>query len=187
MSKSQLRSGIEQRAQTNLRIAMELTNIVEFLIKNGYTPSGTTIKTPELKTQCQEASYHRVERLYDEMGMIQKFKQGPSTYLIHGQKGVVNGQGVSRMVNNELRQVAQHAKQNPSVRAVVASVRNVPASQALQGLTNGGFEERRDRLERIVDAIRNDPSVTQGSYSKIIFRTPANHYKATPLAVQLYR
>jgi hypothetical protein len=145
MSKTKLKSGIEQRAQTNLQIAAELTDIVEFLITHGYTPNGPNIKTPDLKSQCPEASYHRIERLHDEMGMVQKFKQGPSTYLIHGQKGVVNGQGVSQMVNQELQKVAQHAQQNPAVRAVVAKARNVPPGQALQGLTNGNFADRRNR------------------------------------------
>lgn len=187
MTKAQLKSGIEQRAQTNLRTAMELTDIVEFLITNGYTPGGAKIKTPNLKQQCPEASYHRVERLHNEIGMVQKFKQGPSTYLIHGEKGIVNGQGVSQMVYDELGKVAQHAKQDPTVRAVVATARNVPHSQALQGLTNGGFGERRERLERIVNAIQNNPNVSQGPYVKIVFRTPANHYRATPLAVQLYQ
>jgi hypothetical protein len=187
MTKTQLKSGIEQRAQTNLRIATELTAIVEFLITHGYTPNGPSIKTPDLKSQCPEASYHRIERLHDEIGMVQKFKQGPDTYLIHGQKGVVNGQGVSQMVNKELQKVAQHVQQDPTVRAVVANARNVQPGQALQGLTSGSFGDRRDRLERIVDAIQNDPSVTQGPYVKIVFRTPANLYRASPLAVQLYR
>jgi len=187
MTRTQLQGGIEQRSQTNLRIASELTDIVEFLITNGHTPNGSKIKTPDLKNQCPQASYNRVERLHDEMGMIQKFKQGPSTYLIHGKKGVVNGQGVSRMVNQELQKVAKHAKQNSSIRAVVANARNVPQGQALQGLTNGNFSDRRERLERIVNAIQNAPNVSQGSYAKIIFRTPANLYCATPLAVQLYR
>ena len=89
MTRSQLKSGIEQRAQTNLQIAAELTDIVEFLITNGHTDSNTTIKTPALKSQCSEMSYNRIERLHSEMGMVQKYKQGPSTYLIHGQKGVV--------------------------------------------------------------------------------------------------
>jgi len=187
MTRTKLKSGIEQRAQTDLRIAAELTDIVEFLITNGHTPGGPTIKTPDLKSRCPEASYHRVERLHSEMGMVQKYKQGPSTYLIHSHQGVVNGQGVSRMVNQELQKVAQHAKQDQAVRRVVANARNVPPSQALQGFTNGGFGDRRERLERIVNAIQNDPNVTQGSYAKIVFRTPANHYRATPLAVQLYR
>jgi hypothetical protein len=187
MSYTQLKSGIEKRAQTNLRIATELTDIVEFLIANGYVPGNDPIKTPDLKRQCPEASYHRVERLYSPIGMIQKQKQGPNTYLIHSQKGVVNGQGVSQMVHNELQQVAKHAKQNPAIRAVVASARNVPQGQALNGLTNGNFSQCRDRLERIVTAIQDDPNVSQGPYSKIVFRTPANLYRASPLAVQLYR
>lgn len=187
MTRNQLKNGIEQRAQTNLRTATELTDIVEFLITNGYTDSNTTIKTPDLKTQCAEASYHRIERLHSKMGMVQKYKQGPSTYLIHGQKGVVNGQGVSQMVNQELRKVAQHTQQDPAVRAVVANARNVPRGQALQGLTNGNFGDRRERLERIVTAIENDPNVSKGPYVKIVFRTPANHYCASPLALQLYR
>lgn len=187
MTRAQLKSGIEQRAQTNLRIATELTDIVEFLITNGHTNSDSTIKTPDLKSQCPEASYHRIERLHDEIGMVQKYKQGPSTYLIHGQKGVVNGQGVSQMVNQELGKVAQHVQQDPAVRAVVANARNVPPGQALQGLTNGNFGDRRDRLERVVTVIENDPNVTKGSYVKIVFRTPANHYCTSPLALQLYR
>lgn len=187
MSKSDLRLGIEKRAQTNLRIATELTDIVEFVITNGHVPGSDPIKTPALTQQCPEASYHRVERLYDPIGMLQKQKQGPKTYLIHGQKGVVNGQGVSQMVNNELQQIAQHARQNPAIRTVVANARNVPLGQALQGLTNGNFAERRERLEHIVNAIQNDPAVNQGQYSKIVFRTPANLYRASPLAVQLYR
>jgi len=186
MTRSQLKSGIEQRAQTNLQIAAELTDIVEFLITNGHTDSNTTIKTPALKSQCSEMSYNRIERLHSEMGMVQKYKQGPSTYLIHGQMGVVNGQGVSQMVNQELRKVAQHAQQNSAVRAVVANARNVPAGKALQGLTSGNFGDRRERLERIVTAIENS-NVTKGSYVKIVFRTPANHYCASPLAAQLYR
>lgn len=187
MSRAQLQNGIEQRANTNLRIATELTDIVEFLVTNGYTPNGPAIKTPDLKSQCPEASYHRIERLYDEMGMVQKYKQGPSTYLIHTQQGVVNGQGVSQMVNQELQQLAQHVKQNPAVRAVVANARNKPPGKALDGLMSGGFADRRERLENLVNAIQNAPNVTQGSYAKIIFRTPANLYRATPLAVQLYR
>ncbi|MDS0261859.1 hypothetical protein NDI56_20860 [Haloarcula sp. S1CR25-12] len=186
MSYTRLKSGIEKRAQTDLQIATELTDIVEFLITNGHTDSNTTIKTPDIKNQCPEASYHRIERLHNEMGMVQKYKQGPSTYLIHGQKGVVNGQGVSQMVNQELRKVAQHAQQDPAVRAVVANARNVSPGQALQGLTNGNFGNRRERLERIVTAIENS-NVTKGPYVKIVFRTPANHYCASPLAVQLYR
>jgi len=188
MTYTRLKSGIEKRAQTDLRIATELTDIVEFLIVNGYVPGNDPIKTPDLKQQCPEASYHRIERLYDPIGMIQKQKQGPDTYLIHTRLDeIVNGQGVSAMVNEELSRIATHAKQNPAIRAVVAKARNVPPGQALQGLTNGNFAERRARLERIVNAIQNASNVSQGPYGKIIFRTPANLYRATSLAVQLYQ
>jgi len=187
MTRSRLKTNIEQRAQTDLRIAQELTDIIEFLITNGYVPGNQLIKTPDLKSRCVEASYNRIERLYDPIGMIQKYSKGPDTYLIHTRKDeIVNGQGVSSMVNTELQRVAKHAGQDPSVRAVVANARNVPPAQALQGLTNGGFAQRRDRLERIVNAIQN-ANVNQGSYGKIIFRTPANRYCASPLAVQLYQ
>lgn len=187
MTHANVKRGIEQQANTNLRIAAELTNIVEFLITNGYVPNGPAIKTPDLTSRCPEATYYRVTRLYDEMGMVLKFDQGPSTYLIHSRKDeIVNGQGVSAMVNEELRRIVDHAKQNPAVRQVVANARNVPPGKALQGLLNGNFAERRDRLEWIVNAIQADPRVVQGNYGKIIFRTPANLYRASPLAVQLY-
>ncbi|WP_156224501.1 hypothetical protein [Haloferax gibbonsii] len=182
-----MKRGIEQQANTNLRIATELTDIVEFAVANGYVPNGPAIKTPDLESRCAEATYYRVTRLYDEMGMILKFDQGPSTYLIHTRKDeIVNGQGVSAMVNEELRRIVSHAKQDSTIRQVVANARNVPSGRALQGLFNGNFAERRDRLEWLVNAIQLDPRVTQGNYGKIIFRTPANLYRASPLAVQLY-
>lgn len=188
MTRADVTSGIEQQANTNLRIEGELTDIVEFLVTNGHVPGGPAIKTPDLTSQCPQASYYRVTRLYDEMGMVLKFDQGPSTYLIHTRKDkIVNGQGVSAMVNEELQRIADHAKRNPTVRQVVANARNVPVGNALQGLLNGGFGERRDRLEWIVNAIQGDARATQGDYGKIIFRTPANLYRATPLAVQLYK
>ena len=187
MTRTHLRSGIEQRANTDLRISTELTDIVEFLITNGYVPNGPAIKTPDLTSQCPEASYYRVTRLYDELGMVLKFNQGPNAYLIHTRKDeIVNGQGVSSMVNEEFRRVVQHAQQNPTVRQVVANARNVPPGQALQGLRSGNFGERQRRLVRVVTAIQEDPRVAQGDYGKIIFRTPANLYRATPLAIQLY-
>lgn len=187
MTRTKLLDGIDKRANTDLRIAQELTDIVEFLIVNGYVPGNPAIKTPDLKARCSEANYHRIERLVHEMGMVLKFKQGPNTYLIHTRKDeIVNGQGVSAMVNEELRRVGQDAKQDPAVRRVVANARGVSPGQALQGLTKGGFADRRDRLERLVDAIQASPAVTQGPYGKIVFRTPANLYRASPLAVQLY-
>lgn len=187
MSRTHLKNGIERQATTNLQIGDELANIVEFLVTNGYVPHGPAIKTPKLTSQCPEASYYRVTRLYDEMGMVLKFDQGPSTYLIHTRRDeIVNGQNVSGMVNEELRRLAQHAQRDSTVRRIVANARNVPVAQALQGLQNGNFADRRDRLEHLVNAVRNDPRVTQGDYGKIIFRTPANLYRASPLAVQLY-
>jgi len=186
MSRRHLTDGIEQQANTDLRISQELTDIVEFLITNGYVPGGDAIKTPDLETQCPAASYYRVTRLYDEIGMVLKFSQGPDTYLIHTRLDeIVNGQNVSGMVDTELQQIIQHAQQNPAVRQVIGQARNVPAGQALQGLYSGNFAERRDRLERLVNTIKGS-HVTQGNYGKIIFRTPANLYRASPIAVQLY-
>lgn len=120
--------------------------------------------------------------------MVLKFKQGPNTYLIHTRKDeIVNGQNVSTMVNKELGRAAKHAKQTHAVRRVIANARGVAPGQSLQGLTNGNFAERRDRLERIVNAIQAVPNLNQGPYGKIIFRTPANLYRSSPLALQLYR
>jgi hypothetical protein len=187
MTRAKLRQSIDKRANTNLRISQELTDIVEFLINNGYVPGNPAIKTPDLKARCPQASYNRIERLVHEMGMVLKFKQGPDTYLIHTRKDeIVNGQGVSAMVNEEIKRLANHAKKDPAVRSVVANARGVPPGKALQGLTSGGFAQRRDRLEHLVNTIQADPSVSQGPYGKIIFRTPANLYRASPLAVQLY-
>lgn len=187
MTRIHLQTGIEQRANTNLRISAELTDIVEFLLINGYVPNGPAIKTPDLVNQCSAASYSRVIRLYDEIGMVLKFDQGPDTYLVHTRRNeIVNGQGVSSIVNEELGRVAQHTKQDSTIRQVVAAARNVPVGQALQGLRNGDFAERQERLVRIVTAIQQDSRVIQGDYGKIIFRTPANLYRATPLAVQLH-
>jgi len=187
MTRPKLKSGIVKRAQTDLRIDQELTDIVEFLITHGYIPGEQAIKTPALKTQCPAASYNRIERLHDPIGMVQKYNKGPDTYLIHTRKDeIVNGQGVSAMVNEELSRIAKHVQQNPALRPVVADARNMGPGQVLQGLTNGGFAQRRDRLERIVDSIKGS-NVSQGPYGKIIFRTPANHYRASPLAVQLYQ
>jgi hypothetical protein len=186
MSRNSLRNSIEQQATTNLRIGAELTDIVEFLITNGYVPNGPAIKTPDFTNQCSAASYYRIERLH-ELGMVQKYKKGPKTYLIHTRKDeIVNGQSVSKMVNEELHRVAQHAQQNPAVLTVVANARGTPQGQALQGLTNGGFAIRRNRLDDIVNAIQTAPNVSQGPYGKIIFRTPPNLYRASPIAVQLY-
>lgn len=188
MSRTHLRTSIEQQSSTNLRIGPELADIVEFLITNGYIPNGPAIKTSDLTSRCSEASYYRVTRLHDELGMVMKFSQGPNTYLIHTRlNDIVNGQGVSSMVNEELRRVAQHARQNPTVRQIVASARGVPVSQALQGLQNGNFPTRQEFLVEIVTAIQNDSRVTRGNYGMVLFRTPANLYRATPLAIQLYR
>ncbi len=188
MTYTDLRNRIEQQAQTNLRIGDELASVVEFLIVNGHTPGNSRIKTPEYTNQCQEASYHRIERLVHEMGMVQKYNQGPSTYLIHTRLDkIVNGQNVSQMVNDELDRVAQHASKSSAVRQIVANARGVPTGQALNRLKHGNFANRRERLERIVDAIAASSAVSQGPYGKIMFRTPANLYNATPLAVQLYR
>jgi hypothetical protein len=187
MTRADLQNSIEHQANTDLRISGELTDIVEFLITNGHVPNSPAIKTPDLTSQCPEASYYRVTRLYDEIGMVLKFDQGPDTYLIHTREDeIVNGQGVSSMVNEELRRVAQHAQQDQAIRQVVADARNVPAAQALQGLYNGNFGERQGRLVQIVTAIREDSRVTQGDYGMIIFRTPANLYRASPLAIRLY-
>lgn len=187
MTITDIKNSIETKAKTDLRIAEELTDIVEFLIINGYVPNGSAIKTPDLTARCPEASYYRVTRLVDEMGMVLKFKQGPETYLIHTRiDDIVNGQGVSAMVNEELRRVADHVTKDALVRQVVAAERGVPPGNALQGFHNGNFAERRDRLERIVNAIQNDPRVSQGPYGKIIFRRRPNFYRASPLAVQLY-
>ena len=188
MARSHVKSGIEQRGSTNLRIAGELADITEFLITNGYVPAGPAIKTPDLESQCPEATYSRVIRLVDEMGMVHKFDQGPDTYLIHTRRDeIVNGQGVSAMVNEELNRLSQHAKQDPAIRRVVANARGIPVGQAFQGLFNGNFAERRDRLERLINAIQAAAQASQGDYGKIIFRTPANLYRATSLAVQLYQ
>ena len=188
MSRTHLKTSIEQQVSTNLRIGSELTDIVEFLLTNGHGPKGQAIKTPDLENRCVEASYYRVTRLYDELGMVMKYSQGPNTYLIHTRLNeIVNGQGVSSMVNEELKRVAQHVKQNPTIRQIVASRRGKPVSQALQGVQKGNFPARQERLVEIVTAIQNDSRVTQGNYGMILFRTPANLYRATPLARQLYR
>lgn len=187
MSRTHVKNGIEQRANTNLRIGEELADIVEFLISNGHVPGGSTIKTPTLRNACTAATYQRVERLHNEMGMVLKFKQGPNTYVIHTRLNrIVNGRGASSMVNKELRRVAQHARQNATIRQIVAATRSVPVGQALQNLFQGNFAIRRDRLERIVNEIQADSRVNQGDYGKIIFRTPANLYRASSLAVQVY-
>lgn len=188
MSRTHLKSSIEKQSSTDIRIAKELVDIVEFLVTNGHVPNGPAIKTPDLDNRCPEASYYRVERLHNELGLVQKQKQGPNSYLIHTRKDeIVNGQGVSKMVNEELSRLVDHVKQDQSVRQVVANKRGCSPQQALQNLFQGNFGERRDRLDMLVTAIKQNTSVSQGNYGKIIFRTPANLYRATSLAVQLYR
>lgn len=187
MSFADVQNGIENRANTNLRIGENLTDIIEFLIKNGYIPGGPAVKTPDLCERCPQASYSRVTRLYKEMGMVNKFSQGPDTYLIHARKDeIVNGQEVSAMVNEELRRILEHAKRDLDIRRCVATAQGKPPSMAFRGLFNGDFGERRGRLERTVHEIQREPRAIQGDYDKIVFKKPANLYRATPLAVQLY-
>lgn len=185
--RNDLESGIDSRANTDLRTLTELADIVEFLITNGYTPARKAIKTPDLTAACPAASYSRLQRLHSEMGMVQKYSQGPNAYLIHTRLDeIVNGQGVSQMVNEELKRVSDHAKVDPQIRQIIADARDVSTSQALHGLWDGDFGDRQRRLVTIVSAIQNEPSVTQGDYGMIVFRNPANLYSATSLAVQLY-
>lgn len=187
MAVKDVRRSIEQKSTTNLRIGQELANITVFVVSNGHVPGGSLIETPDLTARCPEASYSRIERLVDEMGMLHKFTNGPKAYLIHQRTNeIVNGEGVSAMVDEELRRLANHVKKDPTVRQIVAATRNVSPGNALQGLFNGDFNERRVRLELLVHAIKNDPRVSQGAYGAIIFRRSPNEYCATPLAVQLY-
>lgn len=187
MARADLQAGIEQNARTNLQIGVELADIVEYLITNGHIPGGPAIDTPTLESQCPQASYQRVRRLVNEMALVLQFDQGPTTYVIHTRLDeIVNGQNLTQLVNEELRRIRNHAQQNSTVRQVVANARNVPQGQALQGLLNGGFVDRRIRLDDNVTAIQNNPNVTQGNYGRIIFRTPPNLYRAAPYAVQLY-
>lgn len=187
MGRRDLQSGIERNANTNLQIGMELATIVEFLITNGHVPGGPAITTPDLTSQCPQASYQRVRRLVNEMAMVNQFDQGPTTYVIHTRlNDIVNGQNLTRMVNEELNRISAHTQQDPAIRQVVANARGVSVGQALQGLFSGNFVERRGRLDNLVRAIQSSPNVNQGNYGRIIFRTPPNLYRASPLAVQLY-
>lgn len=187
MGRAELQTGIERNANTNLQIGMELADIVEFLIVNGHIPGGPAINTPDLTSQCQQATYQRVRRLVNEMAMVNQFDQGPTTYVIHTRLNeIVNGQNLTRLVNEELDRISTHAQQNPAVRQVVANARGVPVGQALQGLFGGDFIDRRSRLDNLVRAIQSSPNVNQGNYGRIIFRMPPNLYLASPLAVQLY-
>lgn len=188
MSKYDIETAVEQNAKNNIQIAGELADIVEYLVTNGYYEGNGVIETPTLKKRCPEATYNRLRRLEEEIGIVQGLRDGPERYLIHTRLDeIVNDGPVSRMVDEELSRIEKHAKKDPGIRRVISRVRASTPTQALNGLKQGTFPERRKRLENTVRAIQADASVSQGDYGMIIFRKSPVRWQATHRAVTLYR
>ena len=70
---------------------------------------------------------------------------------------------------------------------IVATELGVPVAQAQAELSNGTVWERRDKLEKAIDAIRSSGSVNVGSYGKIIIRNSPKFWHGTARTVRLFR
>ena len=187
MSKYHLKNGIQNRSQKKVRISDELAEVLDFLCRNGLTESqDKSAKTAQITSACPEATYQRLERLHD-LGFVNKERKGPKTYVIHTRKDeVVNGQALLPLVEEELRRLKDHIRVNSTINLIVANELGISPSEVISDLEKGGFNEKQAKLERAVEAIEADPSVSKGQYGSIIFRHASNWYQASRRTEQLY-
>ncbi|ELY39944.1 hypothetical protein C497_04277 [Halalkalicoccus jeotgali B3] len=142
----------------------------------------------DIEAACPEASYGRLRRLTEEIGLLNETSEGADSYLLNQRtNGRVYGDEMGPAVNDELQRVTQHINRDPHVRQVIAEALEVSPNQVNSVLFEGDLFEKRDRLEETVNAIKANETVQQGDYGRLDWRSTPNVYEATERAVSLHR
>lgn len=178
MLRNDLIAVIEREAETNTRIAPELADICIFARKN--MPPGSGMLTSEIEAACPEASRRRLNRLVDEIDLLNETSGEADRYLLNERTSKrIYGGKMGSAVNDELKRVNDHIGSDSRVRQIAAGVIGVRPGQVGVSLFQGDLFQQRDRLEEIVSAIKASSTVKQGNYGALYWRSVPNVYEAT--------
>lgn len=164
MSRKHLIKEIKREADADIRIGPELADIVVFACENA--PPGSGMKTAAIEDDCAEASYDRLRRLTNEFGLLNETSSGGERYLLNQRttERVYGRDAMEMAVDDELRRVNHHVNRNSDVRHVVAETLGASPDQVKSALFQGGLLQKRDRLEKVINAIKADSTAKQGDY-----------------------
>lgn len=186
MSRKHLINAIKREADADIRIAPELAEVLAYTSSNASPGSG--MYRADIEAACPEASYDRLRRLTEEIGLLNETSEGADSYLLNQRTNRrAYGDAMEPAVNEELQRVNQHIKSDPHVRQVVAKALGVSPNQVGSVLFEGDLFQKRDRLEKIINAIKANQTVQQGDYGRLDWRSTPNVYEATERAVSLHR
>ena len=146
------------------------------------------MKTAAIEDDCAEASYDRLRRLTNEFGLLNETSSGADRCLLKQRTNErVYGDAMEPAVDDELWHVKHHVNRNSDVRQIVAETLGVSPNQVESALFQGDLIQKRDRLEKVINAIKADSTAKQGNYGCLDWRSVSNVYEATERAVNVYR
>jgi hypothetical protein len=146
------------------------------------------MKTSQLEANCPEATYSRLDRL-DGMEFADEVSGNDGSYLVALQTDDTfhGSDSMSSAVDDELRQLRQHARNDHQVRQLIANHLGIPQNQVDGTLSQGDLTDKVSRLARVVNEIRVHPTIRQGSYQRLRWQSYSNTYEVTDSALHLYR
>lgn len=121
--------------------------------------------------------------------MLNETSVGADNYLLNQRTNerVYGTDAMEIAVDDELHRVNHHINRNSDVRQVVAETLGISPNQVKSTLFQGDLFQKRDRLEKIINAIKANETVQQGDYGRLDWRSTPNVYEATEWTVSLYR
>jgi len=185
----------------------DIVEVAKHLWSENYGPTSDGIKRKELEEELKEKGVEleytistSLEHLR-EAGLVRRWIKGPQILVIHEDEGVVNGEDLDDLVDEEIRSLVQAMEdQDPpeggnaavadggddiTIRDVVSSALEVESDQVEAELRKGDVPNQMSKLESAIEAIENSPVDKNGEYYQIFFIHNPYRYSLTARSINL--
>jgi|GEM_PF-2209760 len=183
--------------------------VAKFLWEEEYHPTSDGIKKSELSEKIEESDIElgfalgtSLKHLRD-IDVVRRWIRGPQILIIHEDRGVINGEDLEAIVNNEIESlVAAMQDDDPpeeggestavadggdelTIRDVAADELEVDPTDVENHLRTGDVPDRMEKLSDVVEAVEESPVDKNGEYYSVFFIHNPYRYSLTAKAVNL--
>ncbi len=185
----------------------DIVEVAKFLWQEDYGPTSEGIKRSTLE---EELSSDGIDLDYTlstslkhlrDADLVRRWIKGPQILIIHDDKGVVNGEDLEELVDDEVDSLIEAMQdqdpseggeaavadggENVSIREVASTALAVAEEQVEAELRKGDVPERMEKLEDAIDAIENSATDKNGEYYRVFFIHNPYRYSLTARSVNL--
>jgi hypothetical protein len=207
MSVEKLKETIVEH-EDSTRSAEDQAEVAAYLWENDYTPVSDGIKRTELEEELENADVdieHSVETCLlnlRDLDFVRRWINGPQILVIHDEQGVVNGEPLEEMVEEEQTALIEAIQDEdppeegsetiadggepPTLRKMAAETLDVGASVVETELKAGEMvPDQMEKHRKVVEAIEEADREKNGDYHALRFIHNPYRYSLTTKAVSI--